>query len=317
MKMKKSLFLVTLFLVLAQARPVLANNPPGGGVILSEVLILPIMILLTVIGGGYGVLRQLRGKPLRFAGRIVGAILCILVSFCNEGYATLLAIIFGFISLARSAKMIAWGFKSLSRREIPDYLKKANPWRLIPAGTVLALVTVFLVGQALAFLDYWPPGEGPLERFVAFELAYSRLEESRTGQARFIRPSGEEDLYSFLFKNVFLYVPRYPGEPPSLEICSFHFWGTHGSLPPHVEFGKDDQSFTIYVRPLAKFPFFPYDYLTSQPSFRADETGKIRMVMTHSNATLCPPDAPVVTQVTEAEIKEMMTEIEQGAKNKK
>jgi hypothetical protein len=46
-----------------------------------------------------------------------------------------------------------------------------------------------------------------------------------------------------------------------------------------------------------RFPFFPYNYLLSQPSYRADETGQIRMIYVHNENKLCPENAPVVMNV--------------------
>jgi len=62
--------------------------------------------------------------------------------------------------------------------------------------------------------------------------------------------------------------------------------------------------------PKARFPFFPYNHLTSQPTYRADETGKIRMISVHHQDAVCPPDAPVVMQVTEQDIQEMLKRLD-------
>jgi hypothetical protein len=72
-----------------------------------------------------------------------------------------------------------------------------------------------------------------------------------------------------------------------------------------VEYASDGSGFTVFMLPKTAFPFFPYNYLTSQPSYRADGSGQIRMIEVHDRATACPPDAPVVAQVGEADIEKM------------
>ena len=56
-----------------------------------------------------------------------------------------------------------------------------------------------------------------------------------------------------------------------------------------------------------RFPFFPYNYLTSQPSYRADETGQIRMAHVHKGDQICPADAPVVMKVSNEDIQKELS----------
>ena len=58
------------------------------------------------------------------------------------------------------------------------------------------------------------------------------------------------------------------------------------------------------------YPFFPYNYFFTRPSYRADETGQIRMIYTHNKLERCPPEAPVVRIVSEDEIQLAMKEIQ-------
>jgi len=91
----------------------------------------------------------------------------------------------------------------------------------------------------------------------------------------------------------------------------------NGSLKPVVnraELRKEAlvAGFVAYRTP-TRMPFFPFNYLTSQPTYRADETGRIRMVRVHWTDQRCPPDAPVVLQISEAEITEMYERIREIA----
>ncbi len=58
MKMKKILLFLMLGILMG-VKPAFANQPPGPMVSLPMILILPVMILLTLIGGGYGIRRRL------------------------------------------------------------------------------------------------------------------------------------------------------------------------------------------------------------------------------------------------------------------
>jgi len=171
---------------------------------------------------------------------------------------------------------------------LPAHLQKANPWRLIPAGLSLVVLSLFLGSLMIAFFHYFPrvsSGTERLKKFVTYQLALARLEQARTGQVRF-RRTDKLDL----------------GE-----------MGCGDSLHPgtRVEHDPGETHFTVLMFPKERFPFFPYNYLTSQPTYRSDETGKIRMVHVHHQDVVCPPDAPVVMLVTELDIQEMLKRLDE------
>jgi hypothetical protein len=72
-----------------------------------------------------------------------------------------------------------------------------------------------------------------------------------------------------------------------------------------VDFDPDDKHFTVYVLPYSKFPPWPYRIWTKQGSYRADETGQIRMIWVKRVDEICPADAPIVIKVDEEDIREM------------
>ncbi len=280
--MKRRVFFIAVILMLGVPQAALANNPPGPQAVLAEILILPIMVLLSLVGGGYAVLSRLRGKksPGRTILAVVGAILAILFSWMNEGFAVIVALIFGIIALSRALQMIIWGARALSKRDPPEHLRKANPWRLIPAGTVLITTTIFLVGMPFAFVGHWPDShwrQRSLVKFVAYQLAYANLQESRTGERRFHGIARDAGL-----GNRFLWFSM------------------------NVEYGADGKSFAAYMPP-SSVPLYPYNYLNPQPSYYADGTGQIRMTYVYKKER-CPPDAPVVLRVDKDVIKTLKDE---------
>jgi len=276
MTMPRCLFFALLGL-LAGAQPALANQPPGPFVLLSAVSILPWMMLLTLAGGGYAVLRRI-GRRRRF--RWLVAVVVLFFSFSHEGLAALVALVFGVVAVWRGLRMIGWGVEAKRQPERTEHLVDASPWRLLAAGTVLIVLTVVLAAQAMAFVGYWPVPQNQVEEavthFVAYQIAYQRA------RGRFHEVTGEEELAELS------------------RVWSLRYGNAR------VEYAPDGKAFELLLPPSVTldsgFPFFPFNYLVSHPSYRADESGKIRMVYTH-HEELCRPDAPVVRIVTEAEIQ--------------
>jgi hypothetical protein len=290
------------FFMLCAAAPALANQPPGPGVAVPQILMLPIMALLTAIGGGYAILRA-KKRPTSLRGaRWIAIPIIFIMGFMHEGYSLLVTLAFGLLALTRGVRMIRWGAES-ARPEVaaPSPQAAASPeqaatqpsspqrrparWRLISAGALLSLVAVYLMGSALAFVNYWPDiyqysQVSYMKSLVAAEIAYSRLQKQQSGEARFhrIKP-GEQGLWSY-------------AEPLM----------RHGNA--RMEFSADDKHFTIYLLPYSGFPPWPYRFWTTQGSYRADESGEIRMVRVRERDRLCPQDAAVVMKVEESDIED-------------
>jgi len=179
--------------------------------------------------------------------------------------------------------MLYWGARGqkLAAAESAEDGRRPRPARLMAAGALLAAITLFLMGQAFAFVGHWPSYAGreklqQFQRFVAHQLAYAERQESRTGIRQYRKTMGEELRQSSFY---------------ALANPSFR-----------IDYGPEERSFTAYLIP-GGFPFFPYNYLTSQPSYRADQSGQIRMVQVHWKDTLCPSDAPIVMSIGQEEIK--------------
>src|SRR5574338_174546 len=101
---------VCLLLLTVFALPAYANQPPGPQVVLAEVLILPIMMLLTTLGGGYAILRS---RPTTRRGvKPVLAVVIILLSGMHEMYGLLVALVFGALAIVRGFQMIYWGIRA-------------------------------------------------------------------------------------------------------------------------------------------------------------------------------------------------------------
>lgn len=278
---KRILFMVFAF-VTTVATPALANQPPGPHQLLAEVLILPIMALLTAIGGGYAILRRTQKKKPSRVLNFLAAVLIIFFSFINAGLAMLVVLMFSLLALVRGIQMLYWGLRVRISRTQPAHLTDAKAGRLILAGTALVLAALFLVGMTAAFLnpysyiDYLK--EDRLKNFVAYQLAYAQLEKEKTGDIKFHHITDESA------------APYGIGE-----------FVTDGRYNVKIEFKDADKHFTALVPPLF-MPIFPYNYMTSAPSYRADESGQIRMVRVRHRNQLCPPDAPVVMKVSAGEI---------------
>jgi hypothetical protein len=288
MKAKK-VFFSTLLVSLLSASPAMANNPPGPHIMLAEVLILPIMIVLSLAGGAYAVLTRLAEKQSYSVNffAVAGAVLALFFSGIHAGLGALVAFIFMGVAVFRGFCMLIWGLGSLASKKKSKHLINAKPYRLIPAGVSLVCVSLFLGGMGIAFVPYMPDYINEdssrvetLRQIAAYHLAYAEVEQSVSGQIRF--PNLNEDGRAYR---------SYSGNRSKIR----------------SDYSQDGKHFTIYMLPRHQFPLFPYNYVTSQPSYRADETGQIRMAQVHKWDQICPADAPVVMKVGNEDIKKELS----------
>jgi hypothetical protein len=254
LKMKRQQIISYVFAgIFLSTGTAMANNPPSGQTFLSMISILPFMIIFSMIGGAYEVLKRLEtNKPLKVL-RNIGIVLAILFSMAHEGFAALVTIIFGIIAIVRSFQMLGWGLGALTRGEKPAHLSAARPGRLIACSVFLIVVTVFLAGLSFVF-----------QSTLHSEYKYQRMEAAL---------------------KEFVYFKAYPNT--------------------RVEYSPDGNHFTV-VMPPDFLPIFPYNYITAVPSYRADETGQIRMIRAKKKGQLCPVDAPAIMKIEVQGLKKEM-----------
>ena len=286
LKMKRQQIILYVFAgVFFSTGTAMANNPPSGQTFLSMISILPLMIIFSMIGGAYEVLKRPKPKKLSKVLRISGIAVAILFSMTHEGFAVWVTFIFGMIAIVRGIRMLGWGLGALTRGEKPAHLKAARPWRLISCSVSLIVVTIFLAGFSVFFLsplhsEYkYHEMELAIKKFITHQLAYAHEHKTATGQSRF--DEGAQDKYFKAF--------------PSTQ----------------VEFSPDGNHFTVVMKP-DFIPIFPYNYLTAVPSYRADETGQIRMIRVKSKDQLCPIDAPVIMKIEVQDIEKEMRSSSSG-----
>ena len=281
----KKIFFITMLMLLATAQHAMANQPPGPHLLLAEILMLPVMGLFTFIGGAYVILQRVQKKKSRRVLNTAIAIILILGSGIQEGLAVIVAFMFWILATERGTKMLYWGLRARFSKNIPEHLDSAKPARLIFAGAFLIPSALFLFGMAVFFLSslggpyYHRAGEEQmLKDFVAYQSAYAKIEKEKTGIERFHR----------ITKN----------NPAPDYIDEF----VYGRYKVQIEYGEGDKSFTVHVLP-SYLPPFPYNHMTSRPSYLGDETGRIRMIRVHDKEQLCPADAPVVMKAEPEDIE--------------
>jgi hypothetical protein len=263
----------------------MANNPPSGQTFSSVISILPLMIIFSMIGGAYEVLKRLEPKKKSNVLRISGIAAAIIFSMAHEGFAVLVTFIFGMIAIVRGFQMLGWGLGALARGEKPAHLKAARPWRLISCSVSLIVVTIFLAGLSFVFLsplhsEYkYHRMERAIKKFVIHQITYAHEHKTATGQSRF--DEGAQDVYFRSFPKA------------------------------RVEFSPDGNHFTVLMQP-DFIPIFPYNYLTAVPSYRADETGQIRMIRVKRKDQLCPVDAPVIMKIEVQDLEKEMRSSSSG-----
>lgn len=260
-----------------------ANQPPGPQMVLGEILILPLMMLLTALGGGYAVMRAQGAKRRRFWW--VAAVAAIFLSGMQEGLALIVMLMFGVVALSRGSRMILWGIAATRPAETrPAHLAQAVPHRLVSAGAVTALAGMGVGGLAFAFIGWWP-GEGyvehDLKRLVAYQVARGKQHKDTAGNPQYEAFPVARDGSApprFVFEELGLIHLR----PASAT--------GHWYFATEFRLGPGARSFEVWVWP-RRMPIFPYNYLVTLPSFYADETGQIRMLRVHWAGQRCPPNA--------------------------
>lgn len=264
--------------------PAMANQPPGPGVSLPETLMLPMMALLTALGGGYRILlAEPRSRSSRiFRGLALAALF--VFGFVHEGISMMVTCFFGALVIYRGVRMVYWGTRGQPSPPLSGSM--AARLRLITAGVLMSFFAVYLMGSAIVFVNYWPDAYQhyqvtALKKILASEIAYGRMQQKQTGEVRFYRITPESS-------------------PFSEDLLR------HGNV--HMDFSPDKKHFTVYILPYSKFPPWPYRSLTKQGSYRADESGQIRMFSVRRGDELCPADAPVVMKVEEDDIREALQE---------
>ena len=192
LKMKRQpIILYVCVGIFLSSGPAMANNPPSGQTFLSMISILPIMIIFSMIGGAYAVLKQQKPDKSSKVFPIIGIVLAILFSMAHEGFAALVTIIFGMIAIVRGFQMLGWGLGALTHGEKPVYLCDARPWRLMACSVSLIAITVFLVGLSLVFHGSlvkaykYKDMEAALKEFVIHQITYAHKKKVETGQSRF------------------------------------------------------------------------------------------------------------------------------------
>lgn len=274
---------ISLLLALSYATPVWANNPPAPQMALAEIAILPLMMILTAAGGGYAILRTRRRANLATrVFKIVAVIVLILFSASHEGYGFLLLTLFALIAVFRAVKMMVWAVKPPQIAAV-----RISPKRLASAGGVLLLLALFLGGFAPAFIGQWSRSKSSSARDVAVFRRYAAFQMALKSPA-FPQISKDRDRYEAELRAA---LSGYRNDAERLQLEQ-----------------QPGGRFSAYLLPFLPLPFFPYNYLTSAPSYYASEKGEIRMVRVHYSNDRCPPDAPIVDRV----IAQDFQELEQG-----
>ena len=296
--MKKKVIFIIFLLIFLSADPAMANEPPSAQSALAMIMILPLMAFFSLIGGAYPIMARYRKAIgcLTFGA----AIIAIFFALAFEPIAFIVTIIFGIYAIIRGFQMLLWGFVTLFSKGKPKDLNLigAKPWRLIPAGCFILLVTVSLCGMMVAYhkdlrSPYWwlrkEKREEVLKEFIGYQLAHARIQKSR----------GELSLFDKIPKNDPKYLEFFDISSSAIESSSKIF-----TLNVDTEYDKEGKHFTIYMLPEPDtFWPFPFSYIFPKPSFRADDTGKIRMVHVSKVDHRCPADAPVVDKIGEKDIQ--------------
>lgn len=131
-------------------------NQPGSGLATFALLVgVFLIIVLTLAGGGYGVLRKSAKSKISIVIKIVFLVFAvwILVSIAafDDAAAIFVGFIFSFYAVARGVKMMKWSRAAQKAQERPAYLDKVNPRKLKIAGLLLMVLTPIVIFSGIFF----------------------------------------------------------------------------------------------------------------------------------------------------------------------
>ncbi len=263
---------------------------------LAEMLTFLLLLSCSLIGGYYALIsNRQKTSWLKKLGKILWTLLLVLLvvlfSAAHEGGAGMVTFGLGVLAIYRGITMLNWGTQRL--KNSPDALRNAVPWRLLLAAFILIPSALFCLGMTVAFQSSFVgtgryQEEWRLERFkefVAYQLAHAQLAEQTSGRIKFHQPSAQEP-YLRKFENAFS------------EERNFR-----------LQLEVDDRNGRFTVTLPALLPFFPYNHLTSAPTYYGDESGNIRMIRVQNKEQYCSADAPIVLRLSPEDIEEKKEEI--------
>lgn len=265
-----------LWITLLWTMQAAANQPPGPQMMLGAIAVLPVMMMLTFLGGGYAVMRERKLGPRHRGWLALLAVLAVIGSGMHEGYGMMVLFLFGVLVVGRGARLLQWGFDRGARPP------QATPARLRGAGIALVLVGAFTAGLGVAFVGWWPPDfyvEANLKRMLALQMVQAQQAQASPEGVRYQPLVLAEGRWT-LDEHSFAYLG------PLVRTYAMEF-----------RLGPEGRSYQVWAWPRT-MPMFPYNFLTSLPSFYSDQTGQLRQIRVHWAGVRCPSDAPVYYRVT-------------------
>jgi len=301
--------------------PVLADDVASPQILLFELLSPLLVSVATAAGGGYAIMRAQReaaGKPPgRWFPTILAGFFMIFLSLAGRGASALFSAIFVLFALLRALQLWGWSIRAIVQRGgAPTWLAGASPIRLLGGGLLALVAGVSLVGAVGAFFD-WSPAEHraqrDLEEIVAWQLAHARVRAATEGGAPGPHYLPASPPTSPDGGTAALGEPRAGGLYMGLRLDTGAPGRGHRNYALRLTIAPDGRAFTAEVFPTS-FPLRPYHLLVSLPTFRADESGRIRAARVRSAFERCPPEAPVVAEVEPHRIDAMEKKIREGEK---
>lgn len=272
--------LPTLLLIVTSEQFAFANNVPGVQA-LGAIALMPLAIIIFSLIGGVNTIFN-DGNPQsiwKWFGVIGGCGLLILYSVTPETALSAIGV-FAICAILRAVHMFERSANGYSKQ---SEMVRTKRFRLRMAGVGLICSFFILVSTAFVFLVPWDArycDHTQLLRFLKYQVAYG-MQHQRDGLP------------------VFDYVV--PGVSPLWnEMRRGCHWRAESKF--EVVYYNENHRFVIFLTPHA-LPIFPFNLITEMPSFRADQTGAIRMCFVHWNGEKCPEEAPVVHIVDPAEIR--------------
>jgi hypothetical protein len=269
----------------------LANQPPAFQLAMATMIALPLMMMLTLLGGGYAVMRE-KGQRRSLVFTFVAAVVAILFAATHESAAVMVLFFFTLIAVARGCTMLWWGLRLRIGGSVRGY-------RLMAGGLCVAFAGITLLAFSAGF-HAWRPNvaevEEELQKLVAYQQLVAQQNRAKHTVPLYEQPVGGGDMLRF--------------EGWTSRLLPAGFEGSKSSTRQfETEFvlGPGGDSFEVRIWP-RRIPLGQ-----SLPSFYADETGELRMLRVHDAHQRCPKNAPVYYKVTETDRRRLFPQAKTAA----
>lgn len=149
----------TIAIIPATASHAFANNGPAPAGMALVFLLAVLIVVLTLAGGGSGIMGRLRAvkypsKTRRALANVMEFVAAVFFFFLGIMIFPIIGVAgFSIYAVARGVRMIMWSREAEKNQPSPAHLEGVSPKRLKAAGIILIVLTLLVAGYSIINID--------------------------------------------------------------------------------------------------------------------------------------------------------------------